>query len=159
MKAKELINVREDMKSTLVEKLKEYVKENGIDVTDYDRQTFGLDDDEISDMTITKVLNFYDNKGCYFPTTKGTAAELRPFDKTIRELYQELTEKFLYWAFQCLYIAVEDGEEYLKYYAFYNEGTWFSTITSEPEHEYVGDLPMEVICKIIDVINYGTSEG
>ena len=158
MKAGELISAREKLKSILVEKLKEYVKENGKDVTDYDRNVFGFDDDD-SDCTITKVLSFYDNDGCYFPTTNGFLSEFNPFDKTTDQLVNELSEKFSYWAFQCLYIKIEDGEEMLKYYTFYNDGTWFSENLAEPEHEYVDTLPLEVICNIIKVINYGASKG
>jgi hypothetical protein len=153
----ELGSARDEVKLSLIEVLKQYVKDNGNDVTDYDVDTFGLKDQD-EDAVITKVLNFYDNGGCYFSTTSDINAEFDPLNKTKKEIFDELGDKFLYWAFQCLYIEIEDGKEQLKYYLFYNDGTWFSDL-AEPEHNYVDDLPLEVICKIIDVIKYETSKS
>ena len=150
METKELVDAMEKLKFSVVHALTKYVRDNGKFVTDYDRIEFGLDDD--LDGTITKVLSIHGNKGCFFPTTRSPHTELDPFDKTDGQLEIELSDKFMFWAFQCLYIVVEDGKEILKYYTLYNDGTWFSENLAEPEHEYVSNLPLEVICKIIDAI-------
>ncbi len=157
IEANELTKMKHDLKCILVSKLKEFVKDNGSDITQYDRHVFGLDEDEHDGVTLTKVLNFFDNDGCYFPTTRNVLTDVEPYDKSVDELMEELSDNFMYWAFHCLYIEIDDGmpvKENLKYYAFYNDGTWFSDGLSESEHDYVNNLPLEVICKIIDVIDY-----
>ena len=158
VEVKELNELECNLKYILVDKLKEFVKENGDDIGNYERNLFGLDEDEQEGVTLTKVLNFFDNGGCYFPTTREALTKFEPWNKeSVKDVTEELSDKFMYWAFQCLYIEVDENlttKENLKYYTFYNDGTYFSDNLSEPEHEYVNNLPLEVICKIIDVIKY-----
>lgn len=158
---KELTELECNLKYILVDKLKEFVKENGEEIGDYERNEFGLDEDEQDGVTLTKVLNFFDNGGCYFPTTRKVLTEFEPWSQeSVEDAAEELSDKFMYWTFQCLYIEVDEDlttKENLKYYTFYNDGTYFSDGFSEPEHDYVFNLPLEVVCKIIDVIDKSES--
>lgn len=157
---KELTDLRDNLKCILVDKLKEFVRENGDDFnsTDYYRNEFGIDEDEQEGVTITKILNFFDNDGCHFPTTRRALVEFDPWNQnSVEDVADKLSDEFMFWAFQCLYIEIDESQtpkENLKYYTFYNDGTYFSENLSEPEHDYVNNLPLEVICKIIDVIDY-----
>lgn len=158
VKIKELTDLRGDLKHILVDKLKEFVKEHGENIGKYERNEFGLDEDEQDGVTLTKVLNFFDNDGCYFPTTRKVLTEFKPWNKeNIEQVADNLSDEFMFWAFQCLYIEVDENltpKENLKYYTFYNDGTYFSDNLSESEHDYVNNLPLEVICKMIDVIEH-----
>lgn len=158
VEVKELTDLRDNLKYILVDKLKEYVKEHGEDIGKYERDEFGLDEDDQDGVTLTKVLNFFDNGGCYFPTARNVLTEFKPWNQqSVEDAAEELSDKFMYWAFQCLYIEVDENltvKENLKYYTFYNDGTYFSDNLSEPEHDYVNNLPLEVICKMIDVIEH-----
>lgn len=165
MIAKELTKFEQTLNNILVRELLQYVKERGSDISQIERDEFGLDeDDEGNGVRLTKILNFYDNGGCYFPTTRKALTDVEPYNKeTVDELQEELSDSFMYWAFQCLYIEIDEGlspKENLKYYCFYNDGTWFSDL-AEPEHDFVNALPLEVVCKIIDVIRVhdGTFKG
>ena len=159
VETKELTDLRGDLKHILVDKLKEFVKEHGEDIGKYERNEFGLDEDEQDGVTLTKVLNFFDNDGCYFPTTRNVLTEFNPWNKeNIEQVADDLSDEFMYWAFQCLYVEVDDNRELakenLKYYTLYNDGVDFKDDLSEPDHDYVNNLPLEVICNIIQVIEY-----
>ena len=149
-----------DLKYILVSKLKEYVKEHGedFDCDDYYRNEFGIDECDEDGVTITKVLDFFNNGGCYFPTTSKILADIDTYKETADEIREQLDNNFTHWAFQCLYVEVDDNRELakenLKYYTLYNGGIDFKDSLSEPDHDYVNNLLLEVICNIIQVIEY-----
>lgn len=154
-RVKELLDTEYLVKSILVNKLKEFVRINGDEFTDYDYNEFGIDEGDEEGVTITKVYNFFDNGGCYFPTINNVLPDINLDCETTDELRNELDEHFTYWAFQCLYLEVdEEHGEHLKYYTLYNDGLEFKDGLSEPDHEYVQNLPLNVICEIIDVISH-----
>ena len=154
-RVKELLDIEYNCKTILVNKLKEFVRINGEDITDYDRDVFGIDEDEEEGVTITKVYNFYDNGGCYFPTTNSVLPDIKIDCDTADELREELNVNFTHWAFQCLYLEVDkEHGEHLKYYTLFNDGIDFKDGLSEPDHEYVQNLPLSIICEIVSVINY-----
>lgn len=136
----------------LTNALMEYVKEKGVDCTEYEINQFGLDFDDGSH--VTKVLNFYDAEGCYFTTERQTLPDDINYDTDFDGLCKQIDDRWFYWAIQCLYIEVdEDGEESLCYYALWNTGAYFSDALSQPEHEKVNALPLDVLENIILVID------
>ena len=154
-RVKELLDTEYLVKSVLVNKLKEFVRINGDDFTDYDRDNFGIDEDEEDGISVTKVYNFFDNGGCYFPVLRHVLPDIKTDCQTTDELLEVCNEHFDYYAFQCLYLEVsEEHGEHLKYYTLYNDGIDFKDGLSEPDHEYVQNLPLNIICEIINVISY-----
>ena len=157
----ELTDMEHDLKYTLVNKLKEYVKEHGenFDCGDYYYNEFGIDEGDEDGVTVTKVLDFFNNGGCYFSTNSKTLADVDTYKETADEIREQLDNNFTHWAFQCLYVEVDDNhrelaKENLKYYTLYNDGVDFKDDLSEPDHGYVYNLPLEVIINIIQVIKY-----
>lgn len=143
-------------KSTLniIQQLKFFVRDAGQDVTDYDRETFGLDVEEDEQHTVTKVLNFYDNKGCYFyEPDKVNDDGLR--DMTEKNYLSRLYEHAVFTAYQCLYIVKnsETDEEELHYYRFTNGGTAFDDDQAEPDHGNVETLSLLDLHYITEAIN------
>lgn len=60
MKKDEIKDILYTSKGLIVSKLLDYVRQHGTDVTDYERNAFGLDDED--GCKISKVLNFADDK-------------------------------------------------------------------------------------------------
>ena len=154
-RVKELLDMEEKCKSILVNKLKEFVRLNGDEFTDYDYNEFGIDEGDEDGITVTKVYNFFDNGGCYFPIHSHVLHDIKTNCDTVDELLNECDNAFDYWAFQCLYLEVsEEYGEHLKYYALCNDGIEFKDGPSEPDHEYVNNLPLNIICEIVSVIEH-----
>ncbi len=154
VKAKELEGFKNTLNNLMTYRLLQHVKENGEDITDYERNEFGLDEDEQDGVTLTKVLNFYDNDGCYFPVARKILPDVSTDENT--KIADELDNTFEHYAFLCLYIEIDENispMENLKYYCLYNNGVGFK-YSSEPDHGYVNNLPLEIVCKIVDVIRY-----
>ena len=147
----EIEKMEQDLKVILIHKLKEYVKENGEDITQYERNVFGLDEEK--EVGLTKVLDLWKD-GCWFTTGSKILSEIN-INTSISELKEQLEVSFTHWAFQCLYVVIDENHvEQLKYYTFYNNGVDFSEGLAEPDHDYVYTLPLEVIENIIRVISY-----
>lgn len=130
MKKEELKDFQNLCQQMLVLKMLDYVREHGEDVTDYERNEFGLEDTE--DSKITKVLNFFDNGGCVFTLNNG--------------------DSFVTHAVLCLYIEEYNGKEYLMSYSLYNDGTEYDSDESEPDHESMLNDSLEFVCQIANVI-------
>lgn len=125
-----------------------FVKKYGEELTDYDINEFGLDVDQDDQQVITHVFNLFDNGGAYF------AIQRKPNDDTINEQDTDsLFETFEHYAFQCLYIVESvDGSETLKYYAFENGGIEWDDNLSEPDHDSVITLRLDVLENLLRAI-------
>lgn len=135
MKTKEIEEVQIICKKLLIGKLLDYVRQHGEDVTDYERNEFGLGEDD-EDWKVTKVLNFFDNGGCCF--TLGVTNGIAP--------------EFVTYAVHCLYIVEDEGEEHLMSYSLYNVGTEYNSEASEPDHDYMINECMSYVEHIADMI-------
>lgn len=122
-----------------------FVKKYGEEPTDYDINEFGLD---VEEDHVTHVFNLFDNGGAYF------AIQRTPNDDTINEQDTDsLFDTFEHYAFQCLYIVEsEDGTESLKYYAFENGGIVWDDDLSEPDHDSVITLRLDVLDLLVKAI-------
>lgn len=125
-----------------------FVKKYGEEPTDYDINEFGLDVDQDDQQVITHVFNLFDNGGAYF------AIQRKPNDDTINEQDTDsLFETFEHYAFQCLYIVESvDGSETLKYYAFENGGIEWDDNLSEPDHDSIITLRLDVLENLLRAI-------
>ena len=144
--------------------LLEFVKENGEDCGDYEINEFGLDEGRDGEGTVTKVWNFFDNGGCYFPLTKVNTEfdiqEIRNNQENPDETWETdkaidvaIDNTFEYSAYQCLYIVVDENRnERLKYYRFTNGGCKFDDDHSEPDHDYVSTLSLVDLCFLVEAI-------
>lgn len=129
-----MMQAMESAKFDIVQKLLQYVRDNGTDVTNYDRQIFGLDVDEDDDHIITQVLNLYGNNGCYF-FEPDRVNEDGLNDMTDENWSDLLYEHIVHTAYQCLYIVVDaNGDERLRYYRFTNGGLTFDDDQADPDH-------------------------
>lgn len=153
MNKQELMNSMEACKASLVERLMEYVRDCGEDVTNHDREQFGLDCDEDENHIITRVLNLYDNGGCYFfQPDKVCDDSLR--NMTDDDWSEQLYCHAVHTAYQCLYIVVnERGEEQLRYYRFTNGGLTWDDDQSEPDHGSAMMLPLLDLDYLLQAIN------
>ena len=151
MKKDEIKDILYTSKGLIVSKLLDYVRQHGTDVTDYERNAFGLDDED--ECKISKVLNFADDKGCYFSLPNRANIEEEYNQETAFDLLMRLEEKFTFYAVQCLYV-MEDryGREYLMSYCLFNGGVRFLDDLSEPSHESMLNEPIEYVSMIADVV-------
>ena len=133
MKKEELKEFQYLCQKMLVSKMLDYVREHGEDVTDYERNEFGLEDSE--ERKVTKVLNFFDNGGCVFTLNQGSY--------------------FVTHAVHCLYIEEFQGTEYLMSYSLYNEGTEYDSDESEPDHDSLLNASIDFVSQIANVIIKG----
>lgn len=124
-------------KERIVSAMMQYVLEEGEKFSDYHRIEFGIEEEE-DGAKVLKVMDIFNNGGCYFPWT---------------EQHQVDDDCGWYtYAFHCLYVVEEDGIRYLKYYMLWNDGTEYNENESEPEHDYVDTLPLQVLDKLISFI-------
>lgn len=122
----------------MVENLKMFVYHNGNELTDYDINEFGLDEGRSDEERIIRVLNLFDNGGAYF---------------TVQDRPNEEYPDFTFYAFQCLYIVERKNIRWqLKYYTFVNNGKEFDETNSEPDHDYVYKLPIDVLYNLYRAI-------
>lgn len=134
MDYKYLEAVRDNAKMAIINAILQYVKEHGEDVTDYDINEFGLDGDMEDGCTVTKVFDFFNNGGCFYCNSSVNDRKLEDIDDG--NWYDKLYSGITHTAIQCLYIVVdENGNEYLKYYQFYNGGVDFDDDQAEPDHD------------------------
>jgi hypothetical protein len=135
MKKNEFKKAIEIARLSMLNSIKRFVLEYGDDFseTDYYRNEFGLE--ECDDEKVLKVIDIFNNGGCYFPTTTSFQVEQDTRWESV--------------AFHCLYVVEEDGERELMYYALYNDGMEYDSDISEPEHGYVRDLSYEELVKLI----------
>ena len=125
-------------KERIVWAIKDYVMKAGDEISDYHRTEFGLDEEENEGIKILKVLNIFDNGGCCFPWT---------------EQHQVDNGSSWYtYAFHCLYVVEENGIQGLKCYMLWNEGSEYDENESEPDHDFVDSLPLQVLDKLIAFI-------
>lgn len=150
MKKEELKEFQYLCQKMLVSKMLDYVREHGEDVTDYERNEFGLEDDE--DCKITKVLNFVDNGGCCFSLPNGVNID-EEFECDDLLEFQLKTENYItFYAVQCLYIEEFNGTEYLMSYSLYNGGLRFLDDLSEPDHQSMLNESLEYVTMIANAI-------
>lgn len=125
-----------------------FVKQYGEEVTQYDIDEFGLTEQEDGEGEITHVFNLFDNGGGFF------AVQRTPNDDAVKEdAESEYVDTFEHYAFQCLYIVRDDeGDECLKYYAFENGGIEWDDELSEPDHDYVRTLRLDVLEQLLQAI-------
>lgn len=139
--------VREAMQSakdTITQALLDYVMEKGADFHecyDYYRNDFGIDEEEYDEegTEVLKILNMFDNNGCHFPYSHSYTmddAELSDKDEW---------KSVAFWA---LYVVREDEELRLKYYALENDGKYYDSDESEPDHAYVNGLSLQELEKL-----------
>jgi len=152
MDSKLLLRTRTNYRDMLVNAILEFVRENGEECTDYEINEFGLNEGREGEKNITKVLNFFDNGGCFFFEPAGFN------DDTCEDLDEEnfndkLYEGVTYTAYQCLYIVVDkNGKESLKYYRFTNGGVKFDDDQAEPDHDFASKLSLTDLDNIISAI-------
>lgn len=152
MEAKQLVKTRDNYRSMLVNAILEFVRENGEDCGSYEINEFGLDEGRDGEAHITKVLNFFDNGGCYFFEPCGLNSDTCN-DMDDETWYDKLYDGVTHTAYQCLYIVVdENGKEELKYYRFTNGGLSFDDDQAEPDHDFAWKLPLLDLDYIISVI-------
>lgn len=154
---KQLILKAREAQEMLVQAIMDYVREHGEDYSneplpDYYRDEFGIDDEEDGDKVV-KLLNMFDNGGCYFATQE------RVNDDDARTYWDGGDYKDAAWccfhhhAFWAFYIVRDnDGNETLKYYQFENQGLVFDDDESEPDHDKVEDLGLVELRYIIEAI-------
>ena len=134
-----------------------FVRDNGEEVTEYEINEFGLDEERMGEGSITKVYNFFDNGGCFFYEPSGVNDETLN-DVNENNFYEKTYNSTTHTAYQCLYIVVgEDGSECLKYYRFTNGGLNFDSDQAEPDHGKVENLNLLDLHYIIRAI--GLIEG
>lgn len=152
MDIQQLTGFQESCRRRLENAILQFVKEHGEDLTSYEINEFGLDEDREGEGTITKVWNFFDNGGCYFNEDDGLNSNtLEDIDD--ENWYDKLYEGMTHTAYQCLYIVVDDdGNERLKYYRFSNGGCNFDDDQAEPDHDYVSKLSLVDLSYIIAAI-------
>ena len=131
-------------KENIVNALMQYVMNVGEDFSDYHRNEFGIEEEEDEeDVKVLKVLNIFDNGGCYFPWTNSCQVDKKGMED-------------FYWhtfAFHCLYVVEQDGIRDLKYYMLWNGGKEYHEEISEPDHDYVSTLPLQVMDRLIEYVN------
>lgn len=125
-----------------------FVKQYGEEPTDYDINEFGLTEQDDGEGEITHVFNIFDNGGGYF------AVQRTPNDDDVKDdADSEYVDTFEHYAFQCLYIVRDDdGDETLKYYAFENGGLMWDDELSEPDHDRVATLRLDVLYQLLQSI-------
>ena len=147
MKDKKLQDAQDNATKMLIDTLAEYVKKHGEDCTDYEIDVFGLQDEG----RVTKVLNIYDNGGCYFFEPAGhmffgqTVCHAMDALENLNDdnYYDTLIEHCTFTAYQCLYIVVDgQGNEKLKYYRLVNGGVKFDDDQCDPDHDDADKLPL-----------------
>ena len=153
MDKKTLMRKTEAWRVDIVEMLLSYVRECGEDCGDYERNEFGLDCDEDETHRVTKVLNLFDNGGCYFfEADKVNDDSLRDMDDG--NWSDRLYEHTVHTAYQCLYIVEDDeGGECLHYYRFTNGGVRWDDDQSEPDHGYALTLNFIDLHYLLQAIN------
>ena len=155
MDAKVLRNAEKAAAVFLTQNLLKFVKENGTDITDEEKEQFGLYDEY--EGKVTKILNFYEKEGCYSIMTKNCNPDLDPtFCKSADDILQKTDEEFLFTALECLYVVEdEEGVEELKFFCWWNDNMYFMDGLAESEHGFVKDLDLAEFSDIIKVIfNY-----
>lgn len=140
-------------KRMLVNALTDYVMWSGEDFHesyDYYRNEFGIDEEETEENTkVLKIVNIYDNGGCYFPFSKRR-------DLTSVEDGGEID--WFSIAFYALYVVEEYGVKQLKYYALWNQGNRYNSDVSEPDHGYVIELLLQELEKLATfILDYDAS--
>lgn len=146
MKNKKLQDAHDRARRDLINALAEYVRDYGEKCTDYEIDTFGLNDEHA-----TKVLNLYDNNGCYFFEPAGSIFFAQTVCRAMDALenlnddnyYDTLIEHCTFTAYQCLYIVVDgQGNEKLKYYRLVNGGVKFDDDQADPDHDDADKLQL-----------------
>lgn len=132
-------------KERIVWALKDYVMEVGEEFSDYHRDEFGIEEEE-DGAKVLKVLNIFDNGGCYFPWTELHQVE------SAEGVEAGCCCGWYSYAFHCLYVIEQDGVLHLKYYMLWNNGTEYNSNESEPDHGHVGTLQLQVLDKLIAYI-------
>lgn len=134
-------------KRMLVDALTDYVMWSGEDFHesyDYYRDEFGIDEEETEEGTdVLKIVNIFDNGGCYFPFSRR------------RDLISTEDGGEVDWfsvAFYALYVVEEFGVKRLKYYALCNQGNWYNSDKSEPDHGYATGLSLQALEKLSEFI-------
>jgi len=152
MDSRLLLRTRTNYRDMLVNAILEFVRENGEECTDYEINEFGLNEGRDGEGNITKVLNFFDNSGCYFYEKAGFNDDTCD-DLNEENFYDKLYEGVTYVAYQCLYIVVdENGKERLKYYRYTNGGVKFDEDQAEPDHDFADKLSMTDLDNLISAI-------
>lgn len=155
MKTNQLSEAILGAKLQLVEVLTEYVCKNGETPTAYDIEEFGLTEADDGEGKIVSVLNLFDNGGCYFAVQDTVNNDDIKLDdiQGPHSAYSETYHAFTHYAFQCLYIVRADsGDETLKYYAFENGSIVWDDNDSEPDHDRVSSLSLDIIVYLLQGI-------
>ena len=151
MKQKELEGFHYLCKEMLVSKMLDFVRENGEDVTDYDRNEFGLEDED--GCKITKVLNLVDDGGCYFALPNSTNIDVDYECEDVLDLELNIEGRYTFYAVQCLYIEENAfGEEHLMSYSLYNGGLRFLDDLSDPDHASMLNDSLEYVSMVANVL-------
>lgn len=152
MNVKDLISMNNAATDIIVNAIKQYVMENGEEPTWYENHQFGLDDENDDEHVVIKVLNFFDNGGCYFfepDSLNSDVCEDINDENWSDRLYQAVTHT----SYQCLYIVeTVEGDYELKYYRFTNGGINWDDDQSEPDHGYVANLNLLDLHYLISAI-------
>ena len=146
-----------EAKDMLVRAIMDYVREHGEDYTDeplpsYYYNEFGIYDEE-EGCKVTKLLNLFDNGGCYYAVQDQVNDDnLDAYwkDGSYSEAVWACFRHHAYWAFYIVRDA--DGEERLKYYQFENNGLVFDDEESEPDHDYADGMSLAELHYIIGAI-------
>lgn len=121
-------------KRTMVEAIKQFVLTYGENFSDYYRDEMGIDDEENGEATVCRVIDIFNNGGCYFPYTMSVTVNERAF--------------WQFYAFQCLYVVKEGDKMEVKAYALVNDGNSFNSDEAEPDHDSLMSYDLDVITKL-----------
>lgn len=133
-------------KQTLAVAMAKFVMQHGEDFSDncdYYRNEFGIDEDMEDGVEVLKVIDIFNNGGCYFP--HSSCYQMR------KPIELEGDETMWYSvAFHCLYVVKEFDFIRLKFYALENFGPEYNSDESEPYHDYVETLSLQELEKLAD---------
>lgn len=152
MDKKNLMKACESLKYDIIQKLTRFVRDSGEECTDSHRNDFGLDCEEYDGRRVTKVLNFYDNNGCYFFEPDCVNCDgLEGMDDENWD--EKLYEHTVHTSYYCLYIVTDGDRESLHYYRDTNGGLTYDLDQADPDHGDCLTLNLVDLHYILQAIN------
>lgn len=154
-----LFNAELAAKKVLIDALKEFVLKNGEEMCSYYYNEFGMYEED-DGLKIVKVLNLFDNGGCFFAVQDSVCDRDLSFDihDSSEKIWDNIALSFGFSTFWSIYLVRDaEGYEELKYYRFYNSGVQYDNEGSEPDHDSVEYLTLNMITLIYNAVekNFG----
>lgn len=147
MKKEDIFNLEAAAKRIIVDGLMNFVREHGSDITEREREDFGLHDE--CGYHVTKIFNFYDRDGC---NVVAACYPIREPDDDENPL-STILDTFVHMSINCLYIERDsEGAETLSYYGWYNDGVCYNADFAESEHGEVSNFGLSELQNILDTV-------